>query len=253
MPLLFTPPEPTPAWLTALITLIGLGWLALALRLGARARGRAPHLYSAELAWLRAGLYFGMCWLLSAATGVLPTLLARPVATAAQLAAPAWWAFTGLCLAVVGVAYGVVWPRGTLTHGRALHLPSVLVFGLAWGVSEGQLFLVFWALVERWAPAPWVTGLVVFGVIAVFNGLWHSRYWDLYVAPEHNIPEWNPRKVFLAHIPNLVVTLTYLGVHGNAALFVLFQTLGLLASTYFMRFPPYWADRATGASLSSPS
>jgi hypothetical protein len=60
------------------------------------------------------------------------------------------------------------------------------------------------------------------------------------VTPEHNIVEWNGRKVLLAHTPNLIATLTYLTLHGNMGIFILLQTIALLSSTYFMHFPPFW-------------
>jgi hypothetical protein len=84
-------------------------------------------------------------------------------------------------------------------------------------------------------------------VISAFLGLWHQFYWDIYVAPEHNILEWNIKKVLLAHIPNIVITLTYLSLYGNSGVFVLCQTFALVASTYFMRFPPFWSHLPLGA------
>lgn len=221
-----------------LITLI----LLLAARLWQRSRGRNPKIYSVELGWLRAGIYFAACFLISWYAGVLPRLLSQPWATAAQLQDVGWWAFTALCLLVEFVGYYIIWPRGTLTHGRALHWPTVLVFGLLWGLSEGQLFVSVWAVAQMFTNNPLIVGIVTFVVLSAFIGLWHALYWDIYVAPEHNIAEWNGRKVLFAHIPNLVITLIYLAVHDNWALMVLFQTVALLGSTYFMRFPRYVAD-----------
>lgn len=198
--------------------------------------------YNPRIAWAQAGLYFVACFALSWATGVLPTLLSQPLATAAQMQSPAWLAFTALCFAVEYIAYVLIWPRGTLTHGRKLYWPAVLIFGLLWGVSEGQLFLVIWTVARRWLASPMWAALVAFVVISAFLGLWHALYWDIRVAPEHNLPEWNGRKVLFAHIPNLIVTLTHLHFYGNAGLFVLFQTFSLMASTYFMRFPPFWSS-----------
>lgn len=222
--------------------LLALGALAFGLALAARlwSRSRAlPAGYHAELAWLRAGLYFGACWLVSWAAGVLPALLDNPLAFPDQLADPGWLAFTALCIAVEIVGYYVIWPRGTLTHGRAVHWPSVMAFGLLWGVSEGQLFLSVWAVAERFIPSRALVAVVTFVVLSAFIGLWHALVWDIHVAPAHNLAEWNARKVLFAHIPNLVCTLAYLAVYGNGGMFVLFQTVALLGSTYFMRFPPF--------------
>lgn len=196
--------------------------------------------YNPRAAWLQAGLYFGACFALSWATGVLPAVLSQPLATPANLQDPIWLAFTALCIAVEYIAYVLIWPRGTLTHGRKLHWPALLTFGLLWGLSEGQLFLVIWTVAHHWLASPLWAALAALGVISMFLGLWHALYWDIHVAPEHNIPAWNGRKVLFAHLPNLIVTLTYLHLYNNAGLFVLFQTFSLMASTYFMRFPPFW-------------
>jgi hypothetical protein len=225
-----------------LANLLALIALALSIMLGVRLWGRSralPSGYNAELAWLRAGLYFCACFLISRATGVLPALLGNPLATAEQLADPNWLAFTALCFAVVFTGYYMVWPRGTLTHDRVLHWPAVISFGLLWGVSEGQLFLSVWAIAERFVTSRVIVAIVTFLALSAFIGVWHARFWDLHIAPEHNLAEWNARKVLFAHFPNLVVTLTYLAVYGNLGIFVLFQTLALFGSTYFMRFPPY--------------
>lgn len=193
--------------------------------------------YNSYLAWLRGSLYFCVCFLLSWATGVFKTITRSPLAMNEQLGTVWWWLATAVCLAVVIVAYGFIWPKGTLTHGRPLSLTAVLPFGLLWGLSEGQLFLSIWALVE-WLPLglPWVA-LISFIIISAYKGVWHSQYWDIYVSPEHNIEEWNGRKVLFCHVPNLICSLAYMALFGNAAFFVLFQTVGLVSSTYFIHFP----------------
>jgi hypothetical protein len=214
----------------------------LAARLWQRSRGRNPKTYSVELAWLRAGIYFASCWLVSWSVGALQHITSQPLATATQLQDGGWWALAALCLLIELVGYYFIWPRGTLTHGRALHWPTVIIFGLLWGLSEGQLFVSVWALAQSFTSNTLIVAIITFVVLSAFIGMWHALYWDIYVAPEHNIAEWNGRKVLFAHIPNLVVTLTFLALHGNWALMVLFQTVALFGSTYFMRFPRYVAD-----------
>ncbi len=167
---------------------------------------------------------------------MLPRLLTAP-ATQAQLADGRWWLGLVVVLAIVAIAYGVVWPAGTHTHGRKRDLPAELSFGLLWGLSEGQLFLCIWLSFETLLPAGWLIPVASFFAIATFSGLWHSQFWDLYVAPEHNDPAWNLRKVLFAHMPSLAATLTFLALTGNAALFVVFQTLALVLSTLAMRMP----------------
>jgi hypothetical protein len=196
--------------------------------------------YDARQAWGRAGIYFIVCLIISWATGVLPRVLSEPIATASQLSGWRWWLITLMCLTVISVGYGVVWAKGTLTHGRPRQWSAVLVFGLLWGLSQGQLFVVIWTIVHRLVSHPFWTYVVAFLVISSFVGVWHSQYWDIYVSPEHNIAEWNGRKVLFVHTPNLLLTLAYLTWWENAGIFILLQTLALLISTIIMHFPPFW-------------
>jgi hypothetical protein len=219
-----------------LFALIGL---LLFLSITLQSQKRTITGYSPRLAWIRGGIYFTSGFILSILTGVLPTLISKPIATAEQISNIVWWLFTFLCVAVIYFAYFYLWPRGTLTHGRELHLPQVLFFGLFWGLGEGQVFLSAWAVTEKFIGNVWLTALVTFLIVGTFKGLWQSQYWDIYVAPEHNIPEWNLKKVLFGHIPNLIFTLSYLAVFGNALIFLLLQTAGLMYMTYRMRFPSY--------------
>jgi hypothetical protein len=74
-------------------------------------------------------------------------------------------------------------------------------------------------------------------LLSAFQGVWHAAYWDVHVAPEHNVPEWNLRKVVLCHVPNLLATLTFYAVSGSAVWFVVLQTVSLVLSATAMRFP----------------
>lgn len=199
--------------------------------------------YSPRLAWIRGGIYFTSGFILSILTGVLTALVSKPIATSGQVSNFSWWLFTLLCVGVIYFAYFYLWPRGTLTHGRELHLPQVLCFGLFWGLGEGQILLSAWAVTEKFISNIWLTALVTFLIVGTFKGLWQSQYWDIYVAPEHNIPEWNLKKVLFGHVPNLICTLSYLAVFGNALIFLLLQTAGLMYMTYRMRFPAWTDDR----------
>ncbi len=209
--------------------------------------------YDVRLAWLRAGMYFCACFLASWATGVLHTLLHAPLFSAAQAQSTSWLALTAGCVLVEIVGYWVIWPMGTFTLDRERHVPVQVTFGFVWGLAEAQVFLAFWAVVEMFGMSTLATALVAFFVISTFQGMWHSLYWDIHVAPEHNIPAWNKWKVLCVHVPNLIITLTYLSLHGSAALFVSFQTLSLVSSTIYMRFPPFWSDQGRGDSARPPS
>lgn len=210
---------------------------------GAR-RHRFPP-YDPTGAWARASVYFGACLVLSWATGVLDVLVHRPWWTAAQFHDGGWRSFVVVCLAVEVVAYWVVWPIGTRSHGRPFTWNGSVAFGVVWGSCEAQLFLVVWAVGEWFSSDAWVSALLTFVVMSAFLGVWHEKYWDRRVAPEHNLIEWNTRKVLLCHIPNQVVTLTFLAREHNPGLFVVFQIVALAGSTIFMRFP---APRATTPS-----
>ena len=225
------------SWEDWFALLIASMLLMLLVRFYQAKQGQSGNGYSAKLAWLRGGIYFCVCFLLSWATGVMKTITRSPLATGEQLGNGWWWTATAVCLIVILVAYAVIWPKGTLTHGRPLNLTAVIPFGLLWGLSEGQLFLSIWTIVEHLPLATVWVALISFIIISGFKGVWHSQYWDIYVSPEHNIEEWNGRKVLFCHVPNLIITLSFLAFFGNAALFVLWQTIGLLSSTYFMHFP----------------
>lgn len=193
--------------------------------------------YDVGLAWRRAIVYAVACLLIGGATGVLGDIVTEPPVSAAQCAEPWWWLWTTACLAVVVVGYWVVWPMGTLTHGRPL-VPSATLFGLMWGIAEGVLFASVWAVADDLAGR-WVAVALTFVVLSAYLGLWHQLYWDIKVSPDHNIAEWNARKVVLVHVPNLLVTLPYLAVTGSVGLFVLFQTIGLVGSARAMHFPGF--------------
>lgn len=203
---------------------------------------KTPPPYDARTAWRRATIYFTVCWFVATGTGSLQAVWGRPLATNAQLSDPLWWIWTAVCTAVILVGYGYIWPKGTLTHGRKLNIPAVLIFGFFWGTSEGLLFITVWSIIDfivagtgYWSPL--LVGVATFLVLSTFKGIWHSQYWDIYVSPEHNIEEWNLRKVLLAHTPNLIVTLIHLNVFLSVGLFVIWQTIALMLSAYFMHFP----------------
>ena len=225
------------SWEDYLILLIAIFSCSLVFRL--LKTPRQAHTYQADRAWLRAGIYFAICFIASWGFGVFKVVTRSPIANAEQVNDPIWIALALACLLVEIVAYYVIWRKGTLTHGRPLTIASTLTFGILWGISEGLLFLTLWAIFELFIPSTTIVAIASFIVISAFLGIWHSQYWDIHVAPEHNIPEWNIRKVLFAHIPNLLITLTFFALYGNATLFIVFQTIALVGSSYFMRFPAY--------------
>lgn len=175
--------------------------------------------------WVRAGIYFAVCLLIGSVSGVLPDAVGDPDP----------WAVAG-CLLLEVVAYGVIWPIGTFTQDRPRDWVSP-AFGLVWGLCEAQLLLSGYVLVEQLGLGKPATVGLAFVLLSAFQGVWHALYWDIKVAPEHNDPAWNLRKVLLCHVPNLLATLGFYAVSGSALWFVLFQTVSLTLSSMAMRFP----------------
>ena len=186
---------------------------------------------------VRAACYFIACCAIGIATGVTGEALTEPIVRPGHLGRPSWLALTALCFVVVTVGYWWIWPMGTFTLDRKRHVPSVLVFGFVWALADAQLFLVIDDLAGRAVDRHVVRVLVGLLAVATFQGLWHALYWDRHVAPEHNDPAWNVRKVLLCHVPNLLVTLTHLSIYREPVVFVGFQAVALIGSAWHLRFP----------------
>lgn len=176
--------------------------------------------------WLRAGAYFAVCLVVSAVSGVLSHLGDAHAAVLPTVG----------CLLLEVVAYGVIWPLGTYTLDRPRD-PVSAAFGVVWGLCEAQLLLSGYVLVEQLDLSRAGTVAAAFVLLSTYQGVWHAAYWDRHVAPEHNDPAWNLRKVLLCHVPNLAATLTHYAVYRSALWFVAFQTVSLTLSSVAMRFP----------------
>lgn len=195
--------------------------------------------YRVEDAWRRALVYLLVCVGLGLLSGALGSALDHPLGDDPSTG---FWLWTAACAAVIVLGYWVIWPMGTLTHGRAL-VPSATVFGILWGIAEGTAFAAAWYAadrgLERWFSSPWPAIGVTFLLLSAYLGLWHQFYWDLKVSPEHNIEAWNMRKVVLVHVPNLVITLPFLAFTDAVAVFIALQTLGLVGAARAMAFPGF--------------
>ena len=233
------------AWHDYFILLV-IGLLAVLSILFFREQGRHdPQVHSPRLAWLRGGMYFCAAFLISWLTGVLQVIATAPVATAAQLEDPRWWAFTLLCAALVIWGYVYWWPKGTVTHGRPAYPLVSGIFGMLWGLSAAQLQLALYAVVEEFQLGRPVTAVLVYVLFAIFNLNFQLGWWDIKVSPPHNVRAWNTRKVLFAHNPFLIASLAYFTLYGNAAVFVLLQAAALAAACVAMRFPPFWLPDGT--------
>lgn len=200
--------------------------------------------YYNHLAWLRAFIYFGGCLVVSALTGVMDVIAVSGLPTMGAKSA-GWHITLDAWLIIVLVGYLGVWRRGTVTLGRKYYWTAI-PFGLLWGFSEAQLMLGFWSLAEMTGLSVLWVGVITYVLVSLFNSALHIVFWDTYVAPGHNITEWNIKKVSFAHTPNLLLGLIFLGLYGEPLIFVLVQTLALTLCTNIMRFPPFWPTEAHG-------
>jgi NAD(P)-dependent dehydrogenase (short-subunit alcohol dehydrogenase family) len=231
----------SPQWLLALAFALLGGVFVVALK--RYLRGKAVWRYDPKAAWLRAFAYFSFAWAFAAASGTIDTLARNPLVFEDQWDDAVWVISTVVVFAVIIVGYWIVWPIGTQAHGRKIVIPDTVVFGVCWGVSEGLVYGSVWLLAHRalddlWAGPVWVA-LVVIIVMSIFSGVGHATYWDVHVSPEHNIIDWNMRKVALVHNPNLVLCTIYVTWGENLGIYVMLEALALLGSTLFMPFPTF--------------
>lgn len=205
-----------------------------------RFRGHPWDMYYPKLAWLRAGIYFCCCYLVSWASGAMELLLESPVATPEQLADRGWLLFTAGVYAFILVAYAGVWAHFTPVFERRRNLPVAVVFGLLWGTSSGQLFLAVWVTIGRLGLPDWGTWLATFLVLGAWQPNWHNIYWDHYIAPEHDTPLTQKIKALGCHVPNLAIGLTHLTLYESYFVFFSAQVIALLSASIAMRFPAPW-------------
>jgi hypothetical protein len=209
-------------------------------------RGKDVRIYHAGLAWLRAWIYFCCCWLFSWATGVLATLVNSPWLNPDHAQQLSWQLYMLISWAIVLFGYLYIWPMGTVTYNRKLYPLPTLLLGLVWGLSEAQLFLSFWAIAERFVDPLWLVAIGTYLMASVSNGPLHLFYWDRYVSPDHNIYQWNMKKVGLAHSPNLIISLVYLVIWGDLWIYLLWPTFALLTCSFAQKFPAPWDKLAHG-------
>jgi hypothetical protein len=209
-------------------------------------RDRDRQRYDNQLAWLRASVYFCVCISLSAATGVTEKLIVEPWGLS-DFSSVIWIAATLIYLAIIIYGYWIYWPKGTYTQGRQVYW-TFLPFALTLAFCEAQLLLVFWACFETVGLSGIWVALLTF-IAGSLSYPWHMHYWDMYVAPAHNILEWNGRKALIVHIPNSTVAILYFAFFESVGIHVLMQGLAFVAACYFMRFPPPWRSEWFGQPI----
>ncbi len=238
----------TPSWQALDMFAYGIAGLfvVLGILLFVGTRGKDTRIYDAKMAWVRAWMYYCVCWLLSWVTGVLPTLLSTPLINPEHIAETSWIIYVAVTWLVVLVGYLYVWPTGTVTYERKLYPVTTVIIGVVWGLSEAQLFLSFWAIGERFLEAPWMAALFTYVCASLANGPLHLFYWDFYVSPDHNIYEWNMKKVMFAHNPTLILSLIFLVVWGDIWVYVFWLAFALFACAIAQRFPAPWDTLSHG-------
>jgi len=130
-----------------------------------------------------------------------------------------------------------VWVRYTVRFDRPRSVVPATVLGLLWGTSSGQLFLAVWVLANRTALPAWGAWVLTWVLLGLWQPNFHNIYWDHYIAPEHDTRMTQRIKALGCHIPNLVITLTYLALYDNYLIFVSFQVVACVAASTGMRFP----------------
>ena len=205
-----------------------------------RYRAHPWDVYYPKLAWLRAGMYFCCCYLLSYWTGAMELLVTSPIATPGQLADPNWRLFTAGVYTFIVVAYAGVWSYFTPVFERRSNRLVSAAFGFLWGSSSGQLFLSIWLLVGRIGMPDWGTWVVTFLILGAYQPNWHNVYWDHYIAPEHDTPMTQKIKALGCHIPNLAIGLTHLTLYDSYFVFVSAQVIACVSAALGMRFPAPW-------------
>ena len=205
-----------------------------------RYRSHPWDIYYPTLAWLRAGMYFCCCYLLSWWTGAMELLVTSPIATAEQLADKGWLLFTAGVYLFILVAYSGVWSYFTPVFERKSNRLVSAAFGFLWGSSSGQLFLSIWLLVGRLGMPEWGTWIVTFLILGAWQPNWHNIYWDHYIAPEHDTPMTQKIKALGCHIPNLAIGLTHLTLYDSYFVFVSAQVIACVSAALGMRYPAPW-------------
>jgi hypothetical protein len=228
--------------LTVFIFIVMLTGVTLAVIYNTKYRNHPWDIYYPKLAWMRAGMYFCVCYTLSYFTGAMELILTSPIVTAGQLDNPNWvWFTVGITVFIVG-AYSILWSYFTPVFERKSNRLTSALFGFLWGSSSGQLFLSIWILAGYLPVPPWGSAVVTFLIAAMYQPNWHNIYWDHYIAPEHDTPLTQVIKATCCHIPNLAILLTYLTFYENYLIFVLAQVAACMSAGLGMRYPAPWVE-----------
>jgi hypothetical protein len=207
-----------------------------------------PNVHSPRLAWIRAWVYYSFVILFSWVTGALGVVLERPLIPPGRFDDIVWIIIVSVCWLVAIWGYVYWWPRGTLTHGRKLHVLPATIHGIFWGLSAGLLYLSMYAMLEQFGFPGLVNAIILVMILSVYNLNYQVGWWDIHVSPPHNIRATNNGKVAFAHQPFLVASLTLLVMYGDAGMYVLLTVFAMTCSSIAMRFPAYWEPDGVAVS-----
>ena len=203
-------------------------------------------------AWIRGFIYFSFCNIFTAASGTLEQIFSRPFFTIEQISNPYWILYIISCFIFVFIAYVLIWPSNTLTFDRRYYLASEILFGVIWGFSTGGLLLSIYHLWSLTGIPSWITYILSFFCIAVWQYFMQVYFWDIYVSPEHDTPRSILVKTFACHVPNVVISLGFLTIWGNYGIFLFIFIIALLSSTIAQKFPAPWAKGNFPAPMVKP-
>lgn len=215
-------------------------------------KGQSIDVWKPGAAWTRAFIYFSFCNIFTAASGTLEQIFMQPIFTKDQITNPYWIIYCSFCFIYVFFAYWLLWSRMTLTFDRKYYLGSEIVLGVIWGFSTGGLLLSFFHLWNLTGAPDWAIFLLSFISMGFWQYFIQDYFWDIYVSPEHDTPRSIIIKTLLCHIPNVVISLGFLILWNNYAIYVVLFIFALVASTIFQRFPAPWAKGKFHAPMVKP-
>ncbi len=192
-------------------------------------------------AWTRALIYFSFCNIIITISGTLEQIITKPIFTLEQISNINWIIYVSFSFTFVFFAYVILWPRNTLNFDRRYYLGSEIVFGVIWGFSTGGLLLSFYHLWSLTGVLPWVNYILAFISISLWQYFIQAYFWDIYISPEHDTPRSILIKTFACHLPNVLLSLGFLAIWGNYAIFISLFIIALVSSTISQRFPAPWA------------
>ncbi len=209
-------------------------------------------IWKPDAAWTRASIYFSFCNIIIILSGTAERILNQPLFTLIQITNPYWVVYCCFCFIYVFFAYWILWSRMTLTFNRKYYIGSEIIFGLIWGFSTGGLLLSFYHLWGLINIPSLVHYLLTFASMGIWQYFFQDYFWDIYVSPEHDTPKSIIIKTLVCHIPNVAITLGFLTLWNNYAIFIAFYIFALIASTIFQKFPAPWAKGIFHAPMIKP-